>query len=152
MESDSVTAPLPHFGASWTYAFTPTLAADVQLLGFAIELDNIDGSLLELSADLAWQPWEHFGFGAGLRYFNANVKGGDADLNGEFDLEYFGASISVIATFWFDAARQYSFSEVIDKSISRCSVAAAAACLQSTSATTQDFHLTRSADIRISSR
>ncbi len=99
LESESVTAPLPHFGASWAYAFTPPLAADIQGLGFAIELDNIDGSLIEISADLAWQPWEHFGFSAGLRYFNANVKGGDTDLNGEFDLEYFGPSISVIATF-----------------------------------------------------
>ncbi len=99
LESESVTAPLPHFGLSWAYAITPTIAADIQVIGFAIELDNIDGSLVEIAADIAWQPWRHFGFSAGLRYFNANVEGGNADLNGEFDLEYFGPSISVVATF-----------------------------------------------------
>lgn len=99
LESEEVTAPLPHFGVSWAYAFTPTIAVNVQAIGFAIELDNIDGSLLEASADVVWQPWRHFGFGAGLRYFNANVEAGDADLNGEFDLEYYGPSISVVATF-----------------------------------------------------
>jgi len=99
LESEGVTAPLPHFGVSWAYALTPTIAASVQAIGFAIELDNIDGSLVELSADLAWQPWRHFGIGAGLRYFNSNVKSGDTDLNGEFDLEYFGPSIAVLVTF-----------------------------------------------------
>ncbi len=99
LESEDVTAPLPHFGVSWAYALTPTIAVDVQAIGFAIELDNIDGSLLEVSADIAWQPWQHFGFAAGLRYFNANVEAGDADLNGEFDLEYYGPSISFVATF-----------------------------------------------------
>jgi hypothetical protein len=46
LESEDVTAPLPHFGVSWAYAITPTIAADVQVIGFAIELDNIDGSLV----------------------------------------------------------------------------------------------------------
>jgi len=99
LESESVTAPLPHFGVSWAYAITPTVAVNVQAIGFAIELDNIEGELVEISADIAWQPWRNFGIGAGLRYFNANVKGGDASLNGEFDLEYLGPSIFVVATF-----------------------------------------------------
>lgn len=85
VESEEVTAPLPHFGASWRYAFSPTIAAEIRAIGFAIELDNIDGSLLELSGDVIWKPWQNFGLGAGLRYFNANVKGGDSDLNGEFN-------------------------------------------------------------------
>jgi len=99
VESEEVTAPLPHFGASWRYAFSPTIAAEIRAIGFAIELDNIDGSLLELSGDVIWKPWQNFGLGAGLRYFNANVKGGDSDLNGEFDLEYYGPSIFVMASF-----------------------------------------------------
>jgi len=99
VESEEVTAPLPHFGASWRYAFSPTIAAEIRAIGFAIELDNIDGSLLELSGDVIWKPWQNFGLGAGLRYFNAKVKGGDSDLNGEFDLEYYGPSLFVMASF-----------------------------------------------------
>lgn len=99
VESEEVTAPLPHFGASWRYALSPTIAAEIRAIGFAIELDNIDGSLLELSGDVIWKPWQNFGLGAGLRYFNVNVKGSGSNLNGEFDLEYVGPSIFVMASF-----------------------------------------------------
>ena len=99
VESENVTAPLPHFGISWAYAISPTVAAEIRAMGFAIELDNIDGGLLEISGDIVWRPWQHVGFGAGLRYFKSNVKAGNAELNGEFDLEYFGPSIFVVAGF-----------------------------------------------------
>jgi hypothetical protein len=97
--SEDVTAPLPHFGASYVYAMTPTLALKVQAIGFAIELDAIDGSVIEFDADVAWQPWQNFGLGAGFRYFNTNVKSAGSNLNGEFDFEYFGPAVYVQATF-----------------------------------------------------
>ena len=99
LESEEVTAPLPHLGGSFSYAFTPNIAARFQVIGFAIELDSIDGSLLEIDADLVWTPWDHFGLGAGVRYFNVNVKSNGSDLNGEFDFNYFGPSIYGIFTF-----------------------------------------------------
>jgi hypothetical protein len=98
-QSEDVTAPLPHFGGSFAYAITPTVAANIQVIGFAIELDSLDGSLVEIDADIAWQPYRHFGFGVGLRYFNANVESTGAELNGKFDLEYFGPTVYVSATF-----------------------------------------------------
>ncbi len=98
-ESADVTAPLPHFGASFAYAITPTIAANFEVIGFALELDNIDGSLVEIDADITWQPWRHLGFGVGLRYFNAEVESTGSDLNGEFNLEYFGPTVYVSATF-----------------------------------------------------
>jgi hypothetical protein len=99
LESESITAPLPHLGASFAYAFSPTLAARFQVIGFAIELDNIDGSMLEVDADLVWNPWRHFGLGAGFRYFNINIESEGSDLNGEFDFEYYGPAIYGIYTF-----------------------------------------------------
>jgi hypothetical protein len=39
----------------------------------------------------------HFGGGIGVRYFN--VKATNADLNGEFDFEYFGPVAFNQATF-----------------------------------------------------
>jgi len=97
--SEDVTAPLPHFGASFAYAFSPTLAMSFEAIGFAIELDSIEGSIIELDADLDWQPWQNFGFGVGLRYFNTNVKAGNSELNGEFDFEYFGPVLYAMARF-----------------------------------------------------
>ena len=98
-EQESVTAPLPHFGVGYAYAFSPSVALRLKALAFAIEIDSIDGSILEADADLTWQPTRHFGAGIGVRYFNTNVKSTGSDLNGEFDYEYVGPVVYIQATF-----------------------------------------------------
>lgn len=98
-QSEDVTAPLPHLGASFSYAFSETWGVRLTAIGFAIELDSIEGSILELDVDVAWKPWERVGIGAGWRYFNANVEASNADLNGEFDFEYSGPSVFI--NVWF---------------------------------------------------
>lgn len=98
-ESEGVTAPLPHIGIAYAYAFTPTIAMNLAAKGFAIELDQIDGSIVELDADIAWQPWENIGMGIGARYFNAEANSKGSDLNGSFEFEYFGPTIYIQATF-----------------------------------------------------
>lgn len=98
-ETEDVTAPLPHIGGSFAYAISPSLAVNFEVIGFAIEIDSLDGSILELDADLIWKPFENFGGGIGLRYFNTNVEASNSDLSGEFDLEYFGPVVYIMATF-----------------------------------------------------
>ena len=98
-ESEEVTAPLPHFGLSYAYAISPTVAMNLEVIGFAIEIDSIDGSILELDADLVWKPFKNFGGGIGVRYFNTNIKSKGSNLNGEFDFEYFGPVAYILATF-----------------------------------------------------
>jgi len=97
--AEDVTAPLPHLGASFAYAITPTIALNLQVIGFALELDDLDGSIIEVDADLSWQPWRHFGVGLGARYFNTDVESGDSDLNGQFKFSYFGPVLYVQSTF-----------------------------------------------------
>ena len=46
-----------------------------------------------------WQPREHFGFGAGFRYFKTSVEGANSSLNGEFDFGYIGPTFYVRETF-----------------------------------------------------
>ena len=99
LESEDVTAPLPHFGGSFSYALSENIAARFQVIGFAIEINNIDGSLVEIDADIDWKPWRNFGFGVGLRYFNVNVDSQGSNLNGEFDLEYYGPAVYFAASF-----------------------------------------------------
>ena len=97
--AEDITAPLPHFGAAFSYAITPKISTNLEIIGFAIELDSIDGSLIEIDADLAWHPWRHFGVGVGLRYFKADVESKGSSLNGQFEFEYFGPTIYVATTF-----------------------------------------------------
>ena len=99
VEAEEITVPLPHLGGQFSYLFTPTVAFRFQVIGFAIELDNIDGALTEIDADVAWTPWDHFGIGAGVRYFKVDVEGKGSDLNGKFEFEYFGPTIYVLAMF-----------------------------------------------------
>ncbi len=94
LQSEDVTAPLPHLGGSFAYSFTPSIAARIQLIGFALELDSIDGSLVEIDADIFWQPWQNLGMSVSLRYFNADVESKGSELNGKFDLEYYGPVVS----------------------------------------------------------
>lgn len=98
-EQEDVTVPLPHFGGSFAYSITPSVAFKFQVIGFALELDDIDGSIVEVDADFAWQPWRHFGLGAGIRYFSTEVDAGTSDLNGEFNYDYFGPVLYVQSTF-----------------------------------------------------
>ncbi len=98
-EQEDVTAPLPHFGLSYAYAISPSLALNLQVIGFALEIDSIDGSIVEADADVTWQPSRHFGGGIGVRYFNTNVKSTGSDLNGELDFEYYGPVLFIQATF-----------------------------------------------------
>jgi hypothetical protein len=98
-ESEDVTAPLPHIGGSFAYAITPSVAFNFEIVGFALEIDSIDGSVVEVDADFSWQPFRHFGGGIGVRYFNTNVEATNSDLNGEFDFEYFGPVVYVQTTF-----------------------------------------------------
>ena len=56
-------------------------------------------AVLEIDADIAWQPWRHFGLGAGLRYFKVDVDSKGSELNGEFDFEYFGPILYVATSF-----------------------------------------------------
>ena len=98
-EDEDVSAPLPHFGLSYAYALTPNVAFRVAAMGFAIELDSIEGSIIELETDIAWQPWRNVGFGVGARYFNADVESTGSELNGAFKMEYFGPAIYIQATF-----------------------------------------------------
>lgn len=98
-EGEDVTAPLPHFGISYAYALSQKWAFNVAGMGFAVEIDDIDGSIIELNADFAWQPTRHFGVGLGYRYFTVNIESGGSDLNGEFEFDYHGPAIYIQATF-----------------------------------------------------
>jgi hypothetical protein len=98
-DSKNVSAPLPHLGAAYTYAFTPSLALHLGVKGFAVEIDNIEGTIIEIDADVGWQPWKNIGIGAGVRYFKTEVNSTGSDVDGKIEFEYFGPMVFVQATF-----------------------------------------------------
>jgi hypothetical protein len=90
-EGGGINAPLPHFGASYAHAFSPELAIRAQALLFAIKINDYKGTLVDFGVDLQYWPWQHFGLGAGLRYFRTTVEdNSDSGLRGKFVYEYVG--------------------------------------------------------------
>jgi hypothetical protein len=98
-ERSDVSAPLPHFGVGYTYAFNDQWAINARAIGFEIEIDNIDGSIVELDADVEWRPWRRLGLGLGYRYFQVRVDAQGSDLNGAFDFDYYGPTLYLKTTF-----------------------------------------------------
>jgi hypothetical protein len=98
-ESTDITAPLPHFGLSYAYALTESLAIKLQGIGFAVKIQDIDGSILELDADLVWKPTRRFGVGAGVRYFRSRVDYNENDLLRRFEIGYLGPVLYVTGSF-----------------------------------------------------
>ena len=100
IESDSFTVPLPHLGLSYTYAITPTVGLRAQVLGFAVKINDIKGTLTELDLDIHYQPWKFFGLGGGFRSFKLTVKDkSDSFINGEFEYKYWGPAIYFLGSF-----------------------------------------------------
>jgi hypothetical protein len=69
------------------------------LKGFSVKVDDIDGTIIEIGADVAWQPWSNIGIGAGVRYFKTDVDSTGADVDGSIEFEYFGPMVYVQASF-----------------------------------------------------
>lgn len=99
-EGADITAPLPHFGLSYAYAFSPNFALRARGLAFAIKINDYKGTLYDLGLDVQYWPWRRFGLGAGLRYFRATVSDeSDADLRGKFKYEYYGPVVYGVVGF-----------------------------------------------------
>ena len=99
VDSLGVSTPLPHVGVSYGYALSPTVAFSAAAMGFAVKLGSIDGSIIEIDADVVWQPWRNIGFGVGARYFRTSVDSTGSELNGSFKLEHFGSTLYMQAVF-----------------------------------------------------
>ena len=99
LEGQDVGVPLPHFGFSYGYDVSDSVTFRAAAMGFGLEVGDVDGSILEADVDLVWRPLSHFGVGAGFRYFRTKARSGSSDLNGSFELEYYGPAVYVIARF-----------------------------------------------------
>ena len=92
--------PLPHFGVGMNYALTPRLIGTGMLKGFAIEIGDTYGSLVEANLGVQYQVNEKFGIGGGFKWFFLDIvedEGDLADVKMEFD--FVGPAIYVAYTF-----------------------------------------------------
>ncbi len=98
-EGGDIVAPLPHFGANFTYAFTDKLALYTNILGFALSVGDFKGSILETGGTLQYNFVKRVGLGAGVRFFRVDVEAKSSGLTGEFVLDYLGPVVYLSGEF-----------------------------------------------------
>lgn len=82
-----VTAPLPNVLIRGGHRFGDSFYIGARLGYFALEVDDIDGSLVSGAATAEWRPGGgKLGIGLGYQYINVNVKQDKPRLFEEYDL------------------------------------------------------------------
>lgn len=92
--------PLPHFGLGINYALTPRLLGHAMLKGFALEIGDTYGSLIEANLGVQYQLSQYFGIGGGVKTFFLHViedESALADVSMDFD--FFGPTVYVTYSF-----------------------------------------------------
>jgi len=88
----SVAVPLPVIGARGMWNLGGNWWLDGQVQFFFVNIDNIDGNILNYRAAVIWQPKQWLGFGVGYDSFGINVDatGTGERLRGTLDWTYSG--------------------------------------------------------------
>ncbi len=90
-ENSSVTAPLPVLGLKGEYEFTDRLTLNASGEFLVVEIDNVEGSLVDLYLDINYQIMEHVAIGLGFNSVDIDVDANKNDFSGTLDWRYEGA-------------------------------------------------------------
>ncbi len=88
-------APLPVIGARGMWNLGGNWWLDAQVQFFQVDIDNIDGSILNYRAAVIWQPKKWIGLGAGYDSFGIDIdaEGRGERLRGSLDWTYQGPQV-----------------------------------------------------------
>lgn len=89
-EPESGVAPLPLAGIEGRFDFNERWSVEARVQYLSVEIDEIDGSMLDARAALAWRQNPHLVLGLGYRHFGVEVDSRDLDTPGLVDLQVAG--------------------------------------------------------------
>ncbi len=89
-ESADATAPLPMFGLFGSVALPHKWRFRGWGQVFALNFENFDGSMLNVTAVVEHDTFDNVGFGFGYSLFQFDLKAEDADLRGDFKYAFQG--------------------------------------------------------------
>lgn len=89
-ESESGVAPLPLLGVEGRYDFTDRWSAEGRLQYLAVDIEDVDGSILDARVALTWRknPW--LVFGLGYRTFSIDIDSQNEDDPGLVEMKIDG--------------------------------------------------------------
>jgi hypothetical protein len=94
-EAGDFTAPLPVVGLRGNYEVTPRLMLRSSAELFAIEYDNVDGSLVDFYIGLDYYFRDKFALGLGYNRVSMDVDADSSDFNGSLDWSYDGVLLNI---------------------------------------------------------
>lgn len=86
----SGSAPLPNLGAWYAYSWNPRWMFKAGLDWLDASVGDYSGSLINMRAGVAYQPWRNAGFIAQYNFFNLNVDVSESDWRGDVNAKWDG--------------------------------------------------------------
>ncbi len=89
-EAETGVTPLPLIGVEGRYDFNDRWSVEARVQYVSVEIDDVEGSLMDARAALTWRMNPYLALGLGYRNFTVDVDSRDLDTPGIFDLEMAG--------------------------------------------------------------
>lgn len=89
-EAETGVAPLPLAGLEGRFDFNDRWSVEARVQYLSVEIDEIDGSMLDARAALTWRKNPHLVFGLGYRNFALEVDSRDLETPGLVDMQMAG--------------------------------------------------------------
>jgi len=100
VEVDKTKLPLPHIGLGINYALTPRLMGHAMVKGFALEIGDTYGRLIEANLGVQYQLGNNFGVGGGIKWFRLHVVEDETErVDVTMDFDFFGPAVFLTYTF-----------------------------------------------------
>lgn len=99
---DAAIIPYPELGAEVRVGLRQWIEADLKLTGSVFSYDAVEGGTITVDAGVTGYPIPFVGVRVGVRYMEFDIHSkddDDADDSWDMDLEYLGATISLIVRF-----------------------------------------------------
>ena len=97
VEGADTTLPLPALALRGEFRLVNRLFLNAAVEGMYLELNDFQGSLLDLNVGVEYRPWKHLGVGLGYNFMGVNVEGTGSnsdypgvDFVGEVDVRFSG--------------------------------------------------------------
>ena len=100
--AEDVTVPLPTFGIVGGYRFADNWYVNADIGYFAIEIDNIDGSITSGILGVMWQPFNNVGFSLNYQAFKVDLEVESTEFGGvrsSLLWKYKGPAIYIVVRF-----------------------------------------------------
>jgi hypothetical protein len=100
VEVEKTKLPLPHFGLGINYALTDRLMGHAMVKGFALEIGDTYGRLIEANVGVQYQLGNNFGIGGGIKWFRLDVVEDETErVDVSMDFDFFGPAVFLTYTF-----------------------------------------------------